>query len=315
MAKKKSNQRSGKAPKPAASKSVKTKPADEPDSAVESETASGEVTSDETEQVADTKAKSASDSSKSGSARSGQKAKSGDSVFGKGSQKSRPGGKTRPAGKKSGGKGKKGRKSTAPKEPLPWGMISLVTGLVVLVAGLIAIPFVFLPDTPDPDAPIEGLVDYYAQNPPWVEESAHIDGHLEYAIAPPAGGNHNTLWTTCNGVVYDSPVPNEHAVHSLEHGAIWFTYNPDLVTDEQISSLESKVTGIDYTFMTPYPGQEAPMMLTTWGYQLVIDSPDDERIKAFTSKYRLTSSREPGASCSGGTDITGDTPISGPGGM
>lgn len=253
---------------------------------------------------------------KNDKARPGQKAKSGksgsDSVFGKGSQKSRPGGKSRPAGKPGKGK-KKGRKSSAPKNPLPWGMITLVTGLVIVVAGLIAVPFLFLPDSPDSDEPIDGVADYYVEEAAWVEESSHIDGRIEYELSPPAGGNHNSLWTTCNGVVYESPVPNEHAVHSLEHGAIWFTYDPEAVTEEQISSLESKVTGIDYTFMTPYPGQSSPIMLTAWGFQLEVDSTDDERITAFTSKYRLTASREPGAACSGGTDVTGDTPISAPG--
>ncbi|MFD0558068.1 uncharacterized protein DUF3105 [Stackebrandtia endophytica] len=217
----------------------------------------------------------------------------------------------RPAGKSNAKK----RKVAAPKKPLPWGMISVVTGLVVVVAALIAIPIFTLPEAPpDPDEPIDGVTDYYADGAPWVEESAHVDGRVEYALAPPAGGNHNVAWSTCNGVVYDQPIPNEHAVHSLEHGAIWFTYSPDLPQTE-IDKLAGKVNGIDYTLMSPYAGQDSPIILTAWGYQLKIDSADDERITAFTSKYRLTASREPGATCSGGTPITGDTPMMGAPGM
>ena len=314
MAKKKSKQRSG---KPAAPKQAKTATPDEPDTAAES-TPNDEATSTDTDTTAkgdvaepkSDKSTSGSGAKKADKSRSGPKGRSGknDSVFGQGSQKSRPGGKTRPGGK-SGGKGKKkGRKTSAPKQPLPWGMITLVSGLVILVAGLIAVPFLFLPDI-DPDEPIDGVIDYYVDEAPWVEESAHLEGKLDYELSPPAGGNHNSVWTTCNGKIYQTPVPNEHAVHSLEHGAIWFTYNPDAVTADQIKKLEAKVNGIDYTFMSPYPGQTSPIMLTTWGYQLELTSADDERISAFTGKYRLTSSREPGASCSGGTSITGDTPI------
>ncbi|HET9972943.1 MAG TPA: DUF3105 domain-containing protein [Streptosporangiaceae bacterium] len=28
--------------------------------------------------------------------------------------------------------------------------------------------------------------------------------------------------------IYDQPVPNERAVHNMEHGAIWITYQPSL---------------------------------------------------------------------------------------
>ena len=32
--------------------------------------------------------------------------------------------------------------------------------------------------------------------------------------------------------IYDKPVPSERAVHNLEHGAIWITYQPSLPQSE-----------------------------------------------------------------------------------
>src|SRR5690606_16203784 len=47
----------------------------------------------------------------------------------------------------------------------------------------------------------------------------HVEARVEYQQSPPAGGDHNQTWLNCG--IYDAPVPNHHAVHSLEHGAIW----------------------------------------------------------------------------------------------
>src|SRR5215212_3432936 len=54
---------------------------------------------------------------------------------------------------------------------------------------------------------------------------SHVDGPVEYPQTPPVGGNHSPVWQNCH--YYDTSVPNERAVHSLEHGAVWITYSPD----------------------------------------------------------------------------------------
>jgi hypothetical protein len=56
--------------------------------------------------------------------------------------------------------------------------------------------------------------------------SEHVEGTVDYPQNPPAGGPHNQYWLNCG--VYTEEQTNENAVHSLEHGAIWVTYDPSL---------------------------------------------------------------------------------------
>lgn len=51
----------------------------------------------------------------------------------------------------------------------------------------------------------------------------HTTAPVKYEQSPPVGGDHNAIWLNCG--VYPSAVPNELAVHALEHGAVWVTYS------------------------------------------------------------------------------------------
>src|SRR3712207_9592687 len=43
----------------------------------------------------------------------------------------------------------------------------------------------------------------------------HTEGSVDYPQSPPVGGEHNPIWQNCG--LYEEPVRNETAVHSLEH--------------------------------------------------------------------------------------------------
>ena len=159
---------------------------------------------------------------------------------------------------------------------------------------------------------ITGLVDYRASNPGMLTRN-HVAGTLTYPVSPPVGGDHNPLWQNCMGSVYDAAIANENAVHSLEHGAVWITYRPDLPTD-QIAALAGKVRGIPYLLMSPYPGLDKPVSLQAWGYQLKLDTATDPRVDQFLAALRIKAAPEPGAPCSGGTTATGTTPHTTPSG-
>lgn len=137
---------------------------------------------------------------------------------------------------------------------------------------------------------------------PGAIEHDHVTGPVQYAVTPPVGGPHNAIWM--NAGVYTAPVPAERAVHNLEHGAVWITYRPDLPAAE-VSALTAFVTRqslIPETALnTTQPGQAnryidlspwtsdnlpAPIVISSWGYQLRVDSPTDPRLRAFVDTFR-----------------------------
>lgn len=120
---------------------------------------------------------------------------------------------------------------------------------------------------------------------------------------PPSFGEHLGAWQNCG--IYDKPVALGNALHSLEHGAVWLTYSPDL-SDDDVEYLKDMARGNGYILMSPYPQQTKPVVLSAWTVQLVIDSLPDERIEKFLAYYvNGPQNPEPGAPCSGaiGTPI------------
>lgn len=130
----------------------------------------------------------------------------------------------------------------------------------------------------------------------------HVTTSVAYNQTPPVGGNHYAIWQTCG--VYTEPLINEHAVHSLEHGVVWITYQPDLPAD-QVQALADITRRSSHRLLSPYPGIDSPIILTAWGYQLRVDHVNDERIMQFINKYEQgPTTPEPGATCSGGVTLT-----------
>jgi hypothetical protein len=121
--------------------------------------------------------------------------------------------------------------------------------------------------------------------------------HLTYSHTPPLGGDHSPVPLNC--AVYTEPVPNENAVHSLEHGAVWLTYLPG-VNPAPLAEL-AKIDP-SYVLVSPYPGQPAKVIATAWGYQLRVDSATDPRLKQFVEEFHGGGQGgEKGAACAGAT--------------
>jgi hypothetical protein len=121
---------------------------------------------------------------------------------------------------------------------------------------------------------------------------------IESGELPPVGGVHSARWQTCG--IYDQPVDPKNAVHSMEHGAVWITYHPDLPAAD-VQTLRDQVGDQSYLLLTPYPDLASEVVLNAWGVQLQVDSADDERVAQFIDQYRLgPQTPEFGAACDGG---------------
>ncbi|MFI6454810.1 DUF3105 domain-containing protein [Streptosporangium amethystogenes] len=131
--------------------------------------------------------------------------------------------------------------------------------------------------------------------------SQHTQTKVTYKESPPLGGEHNPSWQNCG--IYDQPINNENAVHSMEHGAVWITYRPDLPKAEldTLKELASK----DYMLLSPYPELPAKVVASSWNKQLKLDSAEDPRLPKFITKYKNgPDTPELGASCSGAVGTT-----------
>lgn len=130
----------------------------------------------------------------------------------------------------------------------------------------------------------------------------HSSGPVTYTENPPAGGVHNPTWQNCG--FYAAPIPNETAVHSLEHGAVWITYQPDL-PQEQVDVLRNLAQNQSYILVSPIEGIPTPVVASSWGRQIQLESATDPRLDQFVRSFRLSPlAPEPGAACAGGTSET-----------
>ncbi|MEU4166401.1 DUF3105 domain-containing protein [Streptomyces sp. NPDC026665] len=128
----------------------------------------------------------------------------------------------------------------------------------------------------------------------------HVTRTVAYAMEPPVGGDHNQVWMNCNGDVYAKAVNPMNAVHSLEHGAVWVTYNSK-ASDADVKALEAKVRKTPYTLMSPVEDQKDPIMLSAWGKQRSVTGASDKNVDAFLSAFvQGKQTPEPGAACTNG---------------
>ena len=175
-----------------------------------------------------------------------------------------------------------------------WWLLSLGGGAVVTVVIIL-----LLLAPPAPVSTLDGMLTFNNLS------RAHSEAAQTYAQTPPVGGVHSSIPQNCG--VYDEPIRNENAVHSLEHGAVWLAYRPDLPA-ASVDALRNLARGHDHVLVSPYPDLPHAVVAAAWGLQLPVEDATDPRLSLFVSRYEKgPQTPEPGAVCSGGTG----TPLNG----
>jgi hypothetical protein len=193
-------------------------------------------------------------------------------------------------------------KSIVNQKQTPWGMIVSTVAVVLFAAAVVIVVIVthksdksntYLSELPAANK-ISGVT--YRKEP----NRTHVQGHIKYDATPPVGGNHSQYWADCTGTVYPKAIASENAVHMLEHGAVWITYNAKTLPASQLNELKKYVSGVDRMALSPYPNLKMPISLQAWGYQLFVQKATDPRIARFISlfKYNPKTTPEYGATCS-----------------
>jgi hypothetical protein len=117
----------------------------------------------------------------------------------------------------------------------------------------------------------------------------------EYGTIPPTSGKH--IGELAMPGVYDGiPVPNEVAVHNMEHGyvIVWYNCNAaPMLEPEACSELLTTLTAFGEPLVaqnrnvviTPHSTMEPRLALTAWQFMDKLDEFDEERIMAFIDTF------------------------------
>lgn len=180
--------------------------------------------------------------------------------------------------------------------------IGLIAGITagVAVIGILITSIVLTPQSVNYSAGGDGATIEGVET--FENASLHVETPVTYPQTPPAGGEHNPTWLNCG--VYTEAVPNENAVHSLEHGALWVTYDP-AISDAELATLK-EVLPSTYVILSPFEGLPSPIVVSGWNTQLQVETADDERVAAFFEEFwKSNDVPEPGALCTGAYDAPG----------
>ena len=125
----------------------------------------------------------------------------------------------------------------------------------------------------------------------------HRQGRIDYpGKKPPSGGDHSSTPLTCG--FYAQQPPDENAVHSLEHGAVWIAFDPS-TSPSDVRVLRAFAQQ-DHVIVSPYAGMTAPITLVAWEHRLELQSVTDPKLKQFVDAFRNASTApEPGFPCAG----------------
>jgi len=113
-----------------------------------------------------------------------------------------------------------------------------------------------------------------------------------YSSTPAASGPHWDTTQLLNWGTYPTAVPQERAIHNLEHGGIVIWYQAGQVSAEQIDELESYTRSWNGSerykvLVAPWAGADFghPMAILAWTWLLYLDEVDTDLMDRFVDQH------------------------------
>ena len=163
--------------------------------------------------------------------------------------------------------------------------VGAIIGAVVIVA---AIFISSRPESTSRDVSSNPLVGTAIPAADAATDRQHTTNAAEMRIPdgePPTRGPHFAVPQSVG--VYSDPVPDGNAIHSLEHGIVWISYNPSLVDADTIKKIED--LGKQYsadTIVAPRAANANAVDAVSWGQILKLDSFDKGQLESFITTNR-----------------------------
>ena len=122
---------------------------------------------------------------------------------------------------------------------------------------------------------------------------------------PPSGGPHfggpecvpPSYGTFCGPLpygVYDHQVADGNAIHSLEHGMVWISYDPELIVGESLQLLEDLASDFRRdVILSPREQNALPIYAVSWGRIFRIDGTDGVEVDALRDFISTNRNRSP----------------------
>lgn len=113
------------------------------------------------------------------------------------------------------------------------------------------------------------------------------DAHIPYNSDPPTSGPHAD---PVEKGFYDTPIPDENIIHNLEHGFVVISYDCNQLDD--CDSVKAKIRNLLNQYESfqlvavARENRDAPIALTAWQRIELLNSYDEEQIKAFIEAWR-----------------------------
>ena len=125
------------------------------------------------------------------------------------------------------------------------------------------------------------------QKVPIMPSARHLDpneSHEPYNSFPATSGPHYPIWWQEWGVV-EFEMPDEVAVHNMEHGGVLIRYDCPQGCVELVTQLVAITEQFSKVILSPLSEMDTTIALTAWGYLDKFNDFDSERILGFIDQH------------------------------